>query len=143
MSDVDQSEAGPSPDRAEVLLEASRNPRLAARAMLDSYRRNLEFRADMAKIRRDNFMAALRRQQEVVQDLLEQAATMEGRTSAQRVQREAIKQGLERRLAAARNFAEVTEALDQQFFEAAFRRMTDWCDEIGRLMLGAEDGTTD
>lgn len=140
MSDENQSEPSPPEEESAALLDASRNPRLAAQVMLDIYRRNLEFRAEMAQIRRDSFAGALRRQQEAVQDMLEQAAAVEGRTPAQR---DALKQALERRLAAARNFAEVTEACNQQVSEAAGRRMTDWCDEIGRLMLGAEDGTTD
>jgi hypothetical protein len=140
MSDVNQSEAGPHLDRSEVLLKASRNPRQAARAMLDSYMRNLAFRAELAQIRRGSFTAALRRQQEVVQDMLEQVAAMEGRTPAQR---DAVTRGLERRLAAIRNFAEITEASNQQFFEAADRRMADWCAEIGRSMLGIEDGAAE
>jgi hypothetical protein len=139
VSHVDQPEAASPSERSAVLLEASRNPRLAARVMLDSYMRNLEFRAELTQIRRASFSAALRRQQEVVQDMLEQAAATESRTPAQR---DALIQGLERRLAAIRNFAEVTEASNRQFFEAADRRMADWCAEIRRSMLGIENGAT-
>lgn len=140
MSDVDQPGAASLPERSAALLEASRNPRLAARAMLDSYRKNLEFRAELAQIRRASFTAALRRQQEVVQDMLEQASAMEGRTP---VQRDALIRGLERRLAAIRNFAEITEASNQQFYAAADRRMAEWCAEIGRSMLGIENSDSE
>lgn len=140
MSDAPQSEAGSPPDQPDLVLEASRNPRLAAQGMLNSYRSSLQFRADAAQTRRDILAAALRRQQEAVQDMMEQAATMEGSTPAQR---DALRQGLERRLAAARNFAEMAEALNAECFTVSQRRLIDFCDDVGRSMIGTEDGTTD
>jgi hypothetical protein len=113
------------------------NPSPGAQAILDSYKRNLEFIAEASRIRHDGFAAALQRRQEMIQSILEQTMGLEGRTDAQQ---DALKKALERRLAALRNFAEITEA-SNDFSDAAYRRMTNWCDEIGRSLLGTEGST--
>jgi hypothetical protein len=107
--------------------------------IIDSYRRNLDLFAEMAQIGRRNFTAALQRQQEIVHDTLEQMAIERGGDAQQDVRRKA----LERRLAALRNFAEITDVSNQEFFDAAYRRMTGWCDEISRSLLDMEGGISE
>jgi hypothetical protein len=138
MSDVNQSQATSPREPSAELAQALMNPSPSAQAILDSYKRNLEFIAEASRIRHDGFAAALRRRQEMIQGMLEQTVGIEGRTDAQQ---DALKKALERRLAALRDFAETTEASNQNFSDAAYRRMTEWCDEIGRSLLGTEDST--
>lgn len=84
-------------------------------------------------------MTALRLRSDAdIQGMLEQTVGIEGRTD---VQQDALKKALERRLAAIRDFAETTEASNRNFSDAAYRRMTGWCDEISQSLLGAEDST--
>jgi phage-related tail protein len=118
--------------------EARRNHRLSAQSMLDSYRKNLDTLSRLAEIRRDGLAGALRRHQDMVQNLLGQVAVAEGFTAAQQ---DTLKKTLERRLAAIRNFTELTEASNKKFSDAVHRRMTDWCDEISQSLLGAKDDT--
>jgi hypothetical protein len=138
VSDVNQSQATPPQEPSAALAEASRNPILGAQTILDSYKRNLEFIAEASRIRHDSFAAALQRRQEMIQSMLEQTVSIEGRTDAQQA---ALKKALERRLAAVRDFAEIIGASNQEFSDAAYRRMTEWCDEISRSLLGTEGST--
>jgi hypothetical protein len=132
---------GSSPLTApEQSFEALSNPRAAASAMLVSHKRNLEFLAGEAQHRSDDFAAALRHQQEIIQGVLEQNATMEGLTDGQR---ETVKRLLEQRLASVRNFVEVAAVPDQEALQRTASRMADWCDEMSAAILGIANSSFD
>lgn len=135
MNENDQSKENSPKNQPVVTVGASNSRRPGAQALLDSYKKNLQFIAEVSQARRDGFAAALKLRQEMIQEMLEQATATPGRPAAQQ---DALKQALERRLAAIRNFAEVTGASNQKFADAADRRMSDWCDEIGRSLPNDE-----
>lgn len=136
MSDINQSQATSPGAPAAAPTDAPSNSGLGAQAILDSYKRNLEFLAEASRISHDSFTAALQRRQDMLQRMLEQAAGMAGRTDGQQ---DALKMALERRLAAIRDFAEMAGSSNQEFLDAGYRRMTDWCDEISRSWAGSSD----
>jgi hypothetical protein len=140
MSQLSQSGATPPREGSSAFPKASSGVRFSVQAILASQAKNLEFLAEVARIRRDGVARALQLQQGMIQNALDESEAMKGLTAAQR---DTLRKVLATRLTALRNFADITGASNQAFLDAAQRRMANWSDQISRSLLGMGGASSD
>ena len=147
MSDITKPEAASIQERFAKLLADSKMPSLDARTILEIHKKNVDLLSQATRIWREGVTAIRQRQQEILQNALEQAAAIAPeRAAAGRpqkstaAQQKLLKRTRDTELADARELAELAEKANREVAEVIHRQMTAWCEEIGQTLPDNKGG---
>jgi phasin family protein len=136
------AEPNPMQEQFSRMLEQFRMPGMDMHALLESQQKNLEALRESTRIAGEGAAAVTRRQQEIVQQALEQAAAimrdfkMPGSPGeAAAAQQELARKAVETALANARELAEMVNKSSREAFEVIQRRTAESLEELRKTAL--------